>query len=131
MAGLSNHALALVLDGSTTYAGFFTAAPDDDGTGGTEATGSGYVRKAAPSWVNATVSDVRYRQNSAAIEFAALSADLEDIVAWGIWDAVSSGNLLAWGMLLDVGGSEIAKTFTSGNQPRFITGELKVGLRDE
>lgn len=129
MAGLTNYSLSAVLD-SSCYAGFFTVAPSDDGTGGTEATGSGYARVAASIWTNVTSSGVRYRQNNAAIEFAALSADLEDIVAWGVWDAVSSGNLIAWGMLLDVSGAEVTKTFTSGNQPRFSTGELKIGLRD-
>lgn len=131
MPGLTNYSLATIIPTSSqTWAGFFTVAPDDDGTGGTEATGSGYARAAVSSWVTTEVSGVRYRETGADVAFAALTADLDDIVAWGVWDAVSGGNLLAWGPLLDVSGNEVTQTFTSGNQPRFSTGELKIGIED-
>ena len=119
---------ALIPNGTNSYVGFYTVSPAVDGTGGTEAAGSGYARKVHAAWVNVTVAPVIYRVNTGAIEFAALTADLANIVAWGIWDAAVAGNLLAFGPLLDVAGTEINKTFTSGNQPRFVDGELKVGL---
>ena len=54
---------------------------------------------------------------------------LVGVNGWGIWDALGGGNLLAFGPILDGGGNPIVdKTFTSGNQPRFIDQELKVGL---
>lgn len=124
-------ALAAVLpSGTDVYVGFFTIVPTDDTpTGGTEATGSGYARVAHNTWTNSTVGDDVYRVNSGAVEFAALSADLTGINGWGIWDAATSGNLLAYGPILDVGGNEVEdKTFTSGNQPRFVSGELQVGV---
>jgi hypothetical protein len=116
-------------NGTAFYAGFLTALPsDDDGTGLVEATGSGYARKSHSAWMNVDESPEWYRVNNGAIEFAALTADLEDIVGWGIWTAVSGGSLVAWGPMLDVGENEITKTFTNGNQPRFVSQELKVGV---
>jgi hypothetical protein len=124
-------ALASILPGGTdVYVGLFTELPTDDApTGGVEATGSGYARVVHSTWTNTTVNDDVYRVNNGAVEFAALSADLTGINGWGIWDASSSGNLLAYGPILDVSDNEVSdKTFTSGNQPRFVGGELKVGL---
>jgi hypothetical protein len=134
MGGLATYgkqqALAGVLANGTEYfAGFLTTLPSDDaGTGLVEATGSGYVRKGHSAWMNIDESPEWYRVNNGAIEFAALSADLDDCVGWGIWTAVSGGTLIAWGPLLDVGENEITKKFTSGNQPRFVDQELKVGV---
>lgn len=134
MAGLTDYGeqqalIALLPNGTNVYAGFFTVLPTaDDGTGGTEATGSGYARKAHAAWINVAEDPITYRVNNGAIEFATLSADLVDVVGWGVWDALTSGNLIAFGPLLDVSENEITKTFTSGNQPRFVTQELKIGL---
>ena len=134
MSGLATYGkqqgIAGVLpNGTAFYAGFLTTLPDDDaGTNLVEATGSGYARKTHSAWMNVDESPEWYRVNNGAIELAALSADLVGIVGWGIWTAVTAGNLVAWGPLLDVGGNEITKTFTSGNQPRFVTQELKVGI---
>jgi len=135
MSGLTDYAEvaaleALLPNGTDVYVGFFTVAPTADaGTGGTEATGSGYARKAHQAWTNTSSGDVSYRVNNGAIEFTALTADLTGINAWGIWDAAVAGNLIAFGPLLDAGGSEVSnKTFTSGNQPRFVDQELKVGI---
>ena len=134
MSGLTDYGeqqalIALLPNGTNVYVGYFTVLPTaDDGTGGTEALGSDYARKAHLAWINVAADPITYRVNNGAITFAALAADLVDIVGWGIWDAVSGGNLITFGPLLDVSGNEITQTFTSGNQPNFITQELKVGL---
>jgi len=119
----------VLVNGTAYYAGFLTTLPTaDDGTGLIEATGSGYARKDHSAWMNVDESPEWYRVNNGAVEFAALSADLDDCVGWGLWTAVSGGSLIAWGPLLDVGENEITITFTSGNAPRFISQELKVGI---
>ena len=134
MSGLTDHGEGLAIagalpNGTARYVGFFTVEPTaDDGTGGTEATGSGYARKSHSAWTTTTVGEVTYGINNGAVTFTALTADLEDIVAWGVWDAASGGNLIAFGPLLDVAGNEITQTFTSGNNPQFPDGELKVGI---
>lgn len=134
MGGLATYgkqqALANVLkNGTTYYAGFLTTLPsDDDGTGLVEASGSGYVRKGHSAWINVDESPEWYRVNNGAVEFAALTDDLEDCVGWALWTTLGGGSLVGFGPLLDVGGNEITKTFTSGNQPRFVDQELKVGV---
>jgi len=134
MGGLATYgkqqALAGVLpNGTAAYAGFLTTLPTDDaGTGLVEATGSGYARLGHSAWMNVDESPEWYRVNNGAITFAALSADLDDCVGWGLWTAVAAGTLIAWGPLLDVGENEVTQTFTSGNQPQFVTQELKVGI---
>lgn len=79
------------------YVGLFTAAPSDTG-GGTEVTGNGYARV-----VTGTISGsgtATTFSNAAAIEFAAASGGNWGTVGWaGIFDASTSGNLLAWAPL--------------------------------
>lgn len=134
MGGLATYgkqqALAGALaNGATYYVGLLTTLPsDDDATGLVEATGSGYARIGHSAWMNVDESPEWYRVNNGAVEFAALTADLDDCVGWAIWTAVSGGSQISWGPLLDVGENEVTITFLSGNQPRFVDQELKTGI---
>jgi hypothetical protein len=111
------------------YVGLFTSLPDSTGAGGTEAAGSGYARKLHTPWIEVVENTVEvYRVNQTAVELDALTADLLSIVGWGLWTLGSGGSLIAFGPLLDVEGNEVTRTFASGNQPRFVAHELKVGL---
>lgn len=136
MAGLtetaSNTALEAVLpNGTNVYIGLFTAIPTArDGTGGTEATGSGYARLAHAAWVNVVENDISKRENNGAISLAALTGALSGIVAWGIWDAITVGNLLAFGPTQNAGGVDTTFNYIATDQPRFLDGELKVGIND-
>jgi len=79
------------------YVGLFTAAPSDAG-GGTEVSGNGYARK-----VTGTISGsgtATTFTNAAAIEFAAASGGNWGTIGWAaIFDASTSGNMLAWAPL--------------------------------
>ena len=79
------------------YVGLFTAAPSDTG-GGTEVSGNAYARV-----VTGTISGsgtATTFTNAAAIEFAAASGGNWGTIGWaGIFDASTSGNLLAWAPL--------------------------------
>ena len=83
---------------STLYISLFTVAPTDAG-GGTEVTGGSYARVAvtcntgnwaAPGATNGTTS------NSNAITFPTATASWGNVVAIGIHDASTGGNLLIW-----------------------------------
>lgn len=69
---------------TTFEVALFTTLPAEDGTGGVEATGSGYVRKAVnlSSATNAKPSVV---SNDNLLTFAASGGDLTDIVGWGLY----------------------------------------------
>ncbi len=79
------------------YVGLFTAAPSDAG-GGTEVTGNGYARVATGT-ISVSGTDTT-ATNSAAIEFAAASGgNWGTVTHAAIFDASTSGNMLAWAAL--------------------------------
>ena len=81
---------------STLYAALFTVAPSDTG-GGTEVSGGGYVRKTAAFTVSGT--NPTTATNGSAIEYPTATGNYGTVVAVGVFDASSSGNLLAYANL--------------------------------
>lgn len=129
MAGFTNYAEDLVLDWLLTnasatrptawYVALYTVAPGEAG-GGTEVSGGSYARTAVTFTVSGTAPTTA--SNSAAVEFPAATGNWGTIVAAGIFDASTSGNLLAFADLTT------SKTVDSGDVLRFNTGEIDVTL---
>lgn len=94
---------------ATVYLALFTAAPTDSG-GGTEVAAGDYARKAITNnntnWPAASSGS---KSLGVLQEFAAAEADWGTIVAFGIFDASTSGNLLYWGWL----GNDAGHVFTA------------------
>jgi hypothetical protein len=103
---------------TTVYVGLFTVAPTDVG-GGTEITGMGYARKSAAFTVSGTGT---LATNSAAIEFDAASGTWGTIVAIAVFDALTTGNMLAFADLTT------SKTIATGDVLRIPTGDLDITL---
>lgn len=84
----------------TVYVGLFTAAPSDAG-GGTEVSGGSYARVATSgaTWNGASGSAPSSTTNAAQIQFPQATANWGTVVAFGLFDAASGGNLLAWDYL--------------------------------
>ena len=104
---------------STLYVALYTSAPSDTG-GGTEVSGGGYVRKT--STFNVTGTNPTTASNAGAIEYPTATANYGTVVAVGIFDASSSGNLLAYANLT------ASKVVSTGDVFRFNTGDLDVTL---
>ena len=104
---------------STLYVALYTSAPSDTG-GGTEVSGGGYVRKTATFNVSGT--NPTTASNAGAIEYPTATANYGTVVAVGIFDASSSGNLLAYANL------SASKVVNTGDVFRFNTGDLDVTL---
>ncbi len=129
MAGFTNYAEDLVLDwlltnGAATrptawYVALYTVAPGEAG-GGTEVSGGSYARTAVTFTVSGTAPTTA--SNSSAVEFPTATGSWGTIVAAGIYDADTSGNLLAFANLTT------SKTVDSGDVLRFNTGEIDVTL---
>lgn len=106
----------------TLYVGLYTAAPTDAG-GGTEVSGNSYARVAVTAntsnWANSTAGAT---SNSNAITFPQASGTWGTVVALGIFDASTSGNLLAWADLTT------SKLVGNGDTPSFAAGDLDVTL---
>lgn len=103
---------------TTLYVGLFTAAPTDAG-GGTELSGSGYARKSAAFTVSGTGT---LATNTSAIDFDAATGTWGTIVAIAIFDAITSGNMIAWADLT------ANKTIATGDILRIPAGDLDVTL---
>jgi len=103
---------------STLYVGLYTAAPSDSG-GGTEVTGGSYARKSMPAM---TVSGTTQATNGAAVEFVTATGSWGTVTHCGVFDAVSSGNLLGWAALT------ASKAVASGDVFRFDAGDLDITL---
>lgn len=128
MAGFSDYLEDKVLDhvfGGVAYTqpakhvALYTVAPTDTG-GGTEVTGGSYARQTGAFTVSGT--NPTTASNSAAIEYPTATADYGTVVAVGILDASSGGNLLAYANL------DTSKSITTGDVFRFDTGDLDITL---
>ena len=104
---------------TTLYAALYTVAPSDTG-GGTEVSGGAYARQTAAFTVSGT--NPTTATNSAAIEYPTATADYGTVVAVGILDASSGGNLLAYSTL------DSSKVVSSGDVFRFNAGDLDITL---
>jgi len=104
---------------STLYVALYTVAPTDTG-GGTEVSGGAYARQSAAFTVSGT--NPTQASNSAAIEYPTATANYGTVVAVGIFDASSSGNLLAYANLT------ASKVVSTGDVFRFNSGDLDVTL---
>ena len=100
----------------TFYLALYTSAPTASG-GGTELSGNGYARQTV-----AFTTTAQQSSNTAAVEFPTATADWGTIVAVGVFDASTSGNLLAFGNLT------ASKSIVSGDVLRVPAGDLDINL---
>lgn len=100
---------------TTVYVALYTVAPSDSG-GGTQVTGGSYARQTATF----AASSGGTTSNSANIDFAGMPA--VTTVAIGIFDALTSGNLLLHGTLTT------NKTTDAGDTLRIATGDLDISI---
>lgn len=99
----------------TPYVALYTAAPTDAG-GGTEVSGGGYAREAATFGAASGGS----ASNSAIVDFGTTTGAWGTVTHFGIFDALTAGNLLYWGALTS------SKTVESGDPVSFPIGDLTV-----
>ena len=107
------------------YLALFTVAPSDSG-GGTEVTGGAYARQQRDpldaNW-DATSGTDGKTANTAVVTFPAPTANWGTIVAFGLFDAVTGGNLLFTAALT------LDKTVNNGDDaPSFPAGSLTFTL---
>ena len=111
MTALSTFAELKVLDllfkntsysAPNAYIGLFSTDPTDSASG-TELSGNGYARIQIDNKMSSATSgaDNSSITNSSQINFATSTGDWDTVTHIGIFDAISSGNLLAHGALVD------------------------------
>jgi hypothetical protein len=98
---------------TTVYAALFTTAPtDDSGASAVEVSGGSYARASittSTGWSSISGAPAAAAQisNGSTITFATPTANWGTILAIGVYDASSSGNLLYWNTIT-------SQTITSG-----------------
>lgn len=104
---------------STLYLALFSGDPTDDNVTANEVAGAWYARQATGAWA-APVGTGNSTSNSNQIQFAAVAGSAVTVSHWGIYDALTSGNLLLSG---SVGSS---KTFNVGDVPVIGAAQLAI-----
>jgi len=105
----------------TIYVGLSIADPLDDASGLAEPTGNGYARVAtsASDWNAASGGTI---DNANTITFAEATGSWGTITHFALFDAATSGNMLAHGSLSQ------SKAINSGDTAKFDVGALDVWL---
>lgn len=100
---------------TSVYLALYTVSPSDSSSG-TEATGGSYVRKVITFSASSSGSTV----NNTSITFSTMPT--ANIVAIGIIDAITAGNLLYWATLAS------NRSLISGDSIVFPSGSVVVSL---
>lgn len=100
----------------TLYLALYTVAPGEAG-GGTEVSGGSYARQTVAFTVTGNEAS-----NTSAVEWPTASATWGTVVAVGVFDASTSGNLMAFANLTN------SKTIASGDVFRIPAGDLDITL---
>ena len=101
---------------STKYLALYTAAPGETG-GGTELSGDAYARQSVAFTTSGATTS-----NSAAVEFPTATGSWGTVTHVGVFDAVSSGNLMCYATL------SASKAIATGDVFRVPAGDLDITL---
>lgn len=113
---LENQILDTFYPDGATYLALYTVAPTDAG-GGTEVSGSAYVRKAIPF---ASPAAAGSKASTGVVSFTALGGGFGEVIHGGIFDAATGGNFLAHHPIIPI-------TINDGDTLDFPAGSIVVG----
>lgn len=102
---------------STKYLALFTAIADGEAGSVTEVTGGAYARQTVAFTTSGNTTS-----NNAAVEFPTATANYGTVTHVGVYDASSSGNLMAYATL------SASKTIETGDVFRVPSGDLDITL---
>ena len=102
---------------STKYLALFTAVADGEAGSVTEVTGGGYARQTVAFTTSGNTTS-----NNAAVEYPTATGNYGTVTHVGVYDASSSGNLMAYAALSS------NKTIETGDVFRVPSGDLDITL---
>jgi hypothetical protein len=129
MAGFSNYLEQKLLDHSfggsaftqpDVFMALFTTSPGEDGTGGTEVSGNAYARVEVTDSFGAASGGSK--ANDEVITFPEATGNWGTITSFGLYDASTSGNLLAFANLT------ASKAINTDDTASFPIGDLAITL---
>ena len=101
----------------TKYLALFTAVADGEAGSVTEVSGGGYARQSVAFTTSGNTTS-----NNAAVEYPTATANYGTVTHVGVYDASSSGNLMAYAALSS------NKTIETGDVFRVPSGDLDITL---
>jgi hypothetical protein len=101
---------------ATHYLALFTGAPGEAG-GGTEVSGNAYARQSVAFTVSGNLAT-----NTAAVEFPTATGSYGTVTDVGVFDALTSGNLMCYATL------SASKAIETGDVFRVPAGDLDITL---
>ena len=101
----------------THYLALFTAVADGETGSVTEVSGGGYARQTVAFTTSGNTTS-----NNAAVEYPTATANYGTVTHVGVYDASSSGNLMAYATL------SASKTIETGDVFRVPSGDLDITL---
>jgi hypothetical protein len=147
MAGLTNYLRNNLIDwlmrGQTftpptsVFIALVTTTPNA-ATAGTEVSGTGYARVEVPTsltdWcgtqgagsTSASSGTSGTTSNNADIDFGTAGGAWGTVTYWEAYDAVTSGNRLMWGAIVDSGGVPTPRSIANGDPVKFPTSALSI-----
>ena len=102
---------------TTKYLALFTALADGEAGSVTEVSGGGYARQSVAFTTSGNTTS-----NNAAVEYPTATANYGTVTHVGVYDASSSGNLMAYATLSS------NKTIETGDVFRVPSGDLDITL---
>jgi hypothetical protein len=102
---------------TTKYLALFTALADGEAGSVTEVSGGGYARQSVAFTTSGNTTS-----NNAAVEYPTATANYGTVTHVGVYDASSSGNLMAYAALSS------NKTIETGDVFRVPSGDLDITL---
>tara|TARA_Y100000389_G_scaffold11753_1_gene10743 strand:+ start:1129 stop:1512 length:384 start_codon:yes stop_codon:yes gene_type:complete len=102
---------------TTKYLALFTALADGEAGSVTEVTGGGYARQSVAFTTSGNTTS-----NNAAVEYPTATANYGTVTHVGVYDASTSGNLMAYAALSS------NKTIETGDVFRVPSGDLDITL---
>jgi len=108
---------------ATLYVALSTTAPTKGATNITEPTGNAYARVAVTNnTTNFPTASNSTKNNGSVVTFAEATGLWGTVTNWLIYDALTGGNMLAYGTLTN------SKTIDVGDTPSFNTNSLTLTL---
>lgn len=111
-----------------SHIALFTTTPADNGTGGVEASWTGYARKAytanGTNWGSSAAGAPSTIQNLTVLTFDECTAGSGTVLSWGYYTAITAGTLLFFAVL------DASKAISAGDTPQFNAGDMVAKLGD-
>jgi hypothetical protein len=128
MSGFSTYEAQRLINelrAQTLYVALFTADPTDDNITANEVSAGWYVRRAIGA-LSAPVGTGVVTSNSNQITFPAVTGSSITTSHYGVYDAITGGNLVMSFPITDSNGTPTPRTFAVDDVPVFAAGELRL-----